>query len=144
MLKKLGQEFELNHLDHHIWKQSSLLSHNMHAKHAHVSDAIRPLTHHHIIREYQTDLQGNNTYLIQHLRVFEQPLRDSAESSTESSQQHEIGSDMLLCPSQRKFRYIEDNFVKEAWGVHRLTALYNLMTILLFNSEPLVFQVITI
>lgn len=48
---------------------------------------------------------------------------------------------MLICPSQRKLTFIENEFVKNNFGLYRLTCLYNLMTLLLLNSEPLIFQV---
>lgn len=51
-----------------------------------------------------------------------------------------VGSDLLACPSQRKLTYLEDRVYAENRSVYRLTFLYNLATMLLLNSEPIVFQ----
>ena len=138
VLKKLGHNQELVHVDHHILHHASLLnsSASLHAEPNLISHAIRHYTHHHIQNVNERDLQGNSTYIVQHLRVFKTPLEHKPGDSP-----GDVGSDILLCPSQRKFSYIEERFVKDHTGVNRLTALYNLMTVLLVNSEPLIFQV---
>lgn len=137
VLKKLAHDFELEHMDKHLLHHAPRLT----SSHSHpfklVSDAVRPYTHHHLLLKQEHDLQGNGTYVVQHIRVFDLPLH----ANSDGSESQQVGSDLLLCPSQRKFLYIEDRFVKDSWGVNRLTSLYNLMTILLVNSEPLIFQV---
>ncbi len=138
ILKKLGHDTKLEHLDQHILKQSVGLMKD--PTHSSVSAAVRPYTQQNVLMDYVPDLQGNGTHLIHRLRVFDPVTRGIGNNDLNGSKHFE-GSDLLICPSQRKLSYIENEFVKNNFGLYRLTCLYNLMTILLLNSEPLVFQV---
>lgn len=94
------------------------------------------------MEQYQPDIQGNSTFLVQHLNIFDTESRHGASQLKSSLGAHHLrGSDALICPSKRKLEFMENQFVKHNFGLYRLTCLYNLMTILLHNSEPIVFQV---
>ena len=136
MLKKLARDDELEQLDHSLMQYSTLLGNQSPTLLGGVSEAIRPFTQQYLHEEYVSDQQGNSTYLSQHLRIFNIA---SQFDPTEESYLH--GSDLLVCPSQRKLDYVEAKFVQNNLGINRLTSLYNLMTILLLNSEPLILQV---
>ena len=99
----------------------------------HISFAIRQLSNQYLVQEFIPDAQGSDGKTIHHLKMSDAALMLRNEGRT--------GSDMLVCPSQRKLNMIENQFVKKNSGVNRLTALYNIMTLLILNSEPLVFQV---
>jgi len=136
VLKKLAHDDELEQLDHYLIQYSTSLGNQSPTLIGGVSGAIRPFTQQYLQEEYVSDQQGNSTYLSQHLRIFN---ITSQVDPTEESHLH--GSDLLVCPSQRKLDYVEAKFVQNNLGINRLTCLYNLMTILLLNSEPLILQV---
>lgn len=137
-MKKLGHDSRLEKLDQHLVHQTKNVS-NPDLKS--VSMAIRPYTHENVIIHHVHDLQGNKSRLLHRLKVFNTPAQNlDGENSNDASSYYQ-GSELLTCPSQRKFDFIENQFVKNNSGLYRLTCLYNLMTILLLNSEPLIFQV---
>ena len=137
VLKKLAHDDELEQLDHYLMQYSTLLGNQSPTLSGGVSEAIRPFTQQYLHEEYVSDQQGNSTYLSQHLRIFN--IASQVDPTEESHYLH--GSDLLVCPSQRKLDYVEAKFVQNNLGINRLTSLYNLMTILLLNSEPLILQV---
>lgn len=140
VLKKLGHDPQLEQLDHHILKQSVGLLNNP-IQQVSVSAAVRPYTQQNVWLDCVKDLEGNGSTLVHRLRVFDPSSQDISSNDLQSSVGRFRGSDMLMCPSQRKLNYIENEFVKNNFGLYRLTCLYNLMTLLLLNSEPLIFQV---
>merc|ERR1740128_44976 len=127
VLKKLGHNYELGKLDNQILKLSES---RMSGLKRDVSFAIRELTHRYIAKEYIPDVQGTSGKTVLHL-TFESNLTQRTPPT---------GSDMLVCPSQRKFNVIENQFIENNKGANRLGALYNIMTLLILNSEPLLFQ----
>lgn len=137
VLKKLGHDSKLKSVDQHIIEQSAGLREN--SGHVSVSKAVRPYTQQNVLLDYVQDLQGNGSHLVHRLLVFN-PVSKNPSNELKSSNNFR-GSELLVCPSQRKMNYVENQFVKKNFGLYRLTCLYNLMTILLLNSEPLVFQV---
>jgi len=139
VLKKLAHYGELDQLDDYLLQFSATLANKSPTAEGGVSGAIRPFTRQYLHEEYISDEQGNSTYLSQHLRIFNIASHVDPTNSGESNYLH--GSDMLVCPSQRKLDYIEEKFVQNNLGLNRLTSLDNLMTILLLNSEPLILQV---
>ena len=139
VLKKLGHDSKLEHLDRHILEQSKGLLKDTSTQ-VSVSVAVRPYTQQNVQLDFIQDLQGNSSKSVHHLRVFDPVTQDVSNNDLHASKRFQ-GSEMLICPSQRKLRYIENEFVKNNFGLYRLTCLYNLMTVLLLNSEPLVFQV---
>ena len=128
VLKKLGHNFELDQLDEFIVEEGS--GGNVSANYNHVSRAVRPLTHKHLFNTFSQDAVGTSGKTVHHLKHF----------SSKSLSSTFPGSDILICPSQRKFAFLEERVFLKNLGVYRLTFLYNLMTVLLFNSEPIVFQ----
>lgn len=139
VLKKLGHDSELESLDHHILHQSMNLLNNPIGQ-VSVSMAVRPYTQQNVQLDYVSDLQGNGSHLVHRLRLFDPSPKNPSNDLKEGSQSSQK-SDLLVCPSQRKLSYVENEFVKNNFGLYRLTCLYNMMTLLLLNSEPLVFQV---
>ena len=127
VLKKLAHDDELNHLDYHLLHHStspSLVGMS-------VSEAIQLYTQLFL----EPNQQGNNTtYLSQNLL---------SSTNFEASGHYLHTSDILvMCPSQRKLNYFEDQqIVQNSLGHDQMTCLYNLMTLLLLNSEPLILQV---
>ena len=140
VLKKLGHDSKLEQLDQHIIQQSVGLLKNP-TQQVSVSVAVRPYTQQNVWLDCVKDLEGNGSTLVHRLRVFDSPSQDISSNDLLGSAGRFKGSEMLICPSQRKLNYIENEFVKSNFGLYRLTCLYNLMTLLLLNSEPLVFQV---
>ncbi|EFX71406.1 hypothetical protein DAPPUDRAFT_327242 [Daphnia pulex] len=139
VMKKLGHDPQLEQLDHHILQQSVGLLNNP-IQQVSVSAAVRPYTQQNVWLDCVKDLEGNGSTLVHRLRVFDPSSQDIISNDLQRSVGSFRGSDMLMCPSQRKLNYIENEFVKNNFGLYRLTCLYNLMTLLLLNSEPLIFQ----
>ena len=140
VLKKLGHDPKLEQLDQHILHQSVGLLKNPNQQIS-VSAAVRPYTQQNVWLDCVKDLEGNGSTLVHRLRVFYPSSQDISTNDLLGSAGHFKGSEMFVCPSQRKLNYIENEFVANNLGLYRLTCLYNLMTLLLLNSEPLVFQV---
>lgn len=143
VLKKLGYDSQLHQLDHHLLQQTRSSLESFPDSSAAISAAVRPYTRQYLAEYFQRDMQGNSTFLVQHLNIFDRKGRHGGVSHLRSSlESHQLrGSDALICPSNRKLEFIENQFVKQNFGLYRLTCLYNLMTILLHNSEPIIFQV---
>lgn len=140
VLKKLGHNSRLEQLDRHILEQSVGLLRSP-IEQLSVSTAVRPYTHQNVWLDRVKDLEGNDSTLVHRLRTFDPTSHDLRSNALEGSANLFRGSEMFICPSQRKLNYIENEFVKNNVGLYRLTCLYNLMTLLLLNSEPLIFQV---
>jgi len=128
VLKRLGHNNELEELDNQILKLSKPEPNNLRSD---ISFAIRQFTNQHLVQKIIPDLQGSGGKTVYHLKIPDAVLPLGIEKSSE----------ILVCPSQRKFNLIENQFVKNNRGVNRLVALYNVMTLLILNSEPLLFQV---
>jgi len=129
VIKKLGHNSDHEMLDNYILSNAG--SHWENQECNHVSVAIRPLTHQFLQTKFIHDQLGESGKLVHHLKLFNK-ISDQDNALD--------GSDMLICPSQRKIDYIEEKVFERNQGVYRLTFLYNFMTTLLFNSEPLIFQ----
>lgn len=140
MLKKLGHNAKLEELDRHILEQSVGLLRSP-IEQLSVSTAVRPYTQQNVWLDRVKDLQGNGSTLVHRLRTFDPASDDLRINALQGPADRFRGSEMFICPSQRKMNYIENEFVKNNVGLYRLTCLYNLMTLLLLNSEPLIFQV---
>lgn len=139
VLKKLAHNSRLEQLDRHILEQSVGLLRSP-IEQLSVSTAVRPYTHQNVWLDRVKDLEGNDSTLVHRLRTFDPTSHDLRSNALEGSANLFRGSEMFICPSQRKLNYIENEFVKNNVGLYRLTCLYNLMTLLLLNSEPLIFQ----
>ena len=131
VIKKLGHNSDHELLDNYILSNAG--SHWENQECNHVSVAVRPLTHQFLQTKFIHDELGESGKLVHHLKLFNK-ISDQDNALD--------GSDMLICPSQRKIDYIEEKVFERNQGVYRLTFLYNFMTTLLFNSEPLIFQVL--
>lgn len=128
-MKKLGHNEELQSLDHHIRLTSGLVDDS----YTDVSEAIKHYTQKNVIHEYKPDVQGSSGQFVDHLSI--------SKIHGHMKNKQLAGSEMLVCPSQRKLDLIENKVVENNLGINRLTVLHNIMTILLLNSEPLLFQV---
>ena len=137
VLKKLGHDFKLSKLDKYIQLHShSAAEHTLLSEHEDVATAIRTLTLRYVMSSYEPDRIGKNGKSVHHLKIFE-----SAANISRVMEPDFNGSELLTCPSQRKIDIFEDRVFAKSQGLYRLTFLYNFMTMLLLNSEPLVFQV---